>query len=523
MAKTLIVLAPAMSGRTARWRPLKKRLAAEPRLADSQWLDFDHGAWPWTLRTPQGLASVLRAKIEARWRSEGGFDEVILVGHSLGGLLVRQAFLLGSGVFEDRPQVDEWVHHVNRFVLFASVNRGFNPRNLHPLRLLYLLFKLYPLYRMTLACRLEAGSDFITDLRIRWIRHLRGLPSPPAVVQLLGTEDGIVTRADSRDVTQFPNALEIEVPDANHINLYRLDRAKEPEERYCLIRDAFMAEIPWKPAAPPAREKVVFILHGIRASNSGWVEQARADIDRRLPGDVEVVTSSYGYFPALDFAVPPLRNRNIAWFKDTYSYYYALYPSAEFLFLGHSNGTYLLGRALKHVHGMRFARVLLVGSVLPREYPWGEVFGRGQVGALRNDRANRDLPVGLLCSALRGLRMRDLGTAGVDGFNFDDERTSEVFYYDGGHSMALAEKNIGNLVDYLITGSGDDKKRAELHLNKGPGPVFSFLSRSAPLLSWVGLATVAWLAIVFGPALSALQLLVLVVGAVVVVGLARSL
>jgi hypothetical protein len=41
MAKTLIVLAPAMSGRTARWRPLKKRLAAEPRLADSQWLDFD--------------------------------------------------------------------------------------------------------------------------------------------------------------------------------------------------------------------------------------------------------------------------------------------------------------------------------------------------------------------------------------------------------------------------------------------------------------------------------------------------
>ncbi len=48
-------------------------------------------------------------------------------------------------------------------LLFASVNRGFNPRNRHPLRVLYLLFQLCPLYRSMLARKLEVGSDFITD------------------------------------------------------------------------------------------------------------------------------------------------------------------------------------------------------------------------------------------------------------------------------------------------------------------------------------------------------------------------
>jgi hypothetical protein len=226
---------------------------------------------------------------------------------------------------------------------------------------------------------------------------------------------------------------------------------------------------------------VVFILHGIRANNSEWVEQARIHVGKSHP-NAEIVPASYGFLPALDFAIPMLRRRWVNWFKDKYSYYYALYPDADFRFLGHSNGTYLLGRSLDQVSGMRFTRVVLVGSVLPRGYNLEKIFGRDQVELLRNDRANCDIPVGILCSALRGLGMRDVGTAGFDGFDFKDERTSEVFYHDGGHSEALAETNVGHLVQFLMTDHMDGTQDLELRKNK-PTARFERLSRFAPQFS----------------------------------------
>lgn len=346
--KRLIVLVPAVTGNTSRWQPLKQRLQKEADLADATWLEWDHHAWPWTLKTPKAFAIDLRAAIDNVWREKGPFDQVLLVGHSFGGVLVRQAFMLGCGILEDYQHEDEWCRHVKRFILFASVNRGFNPQNLHVLRFVYVLSRLIPLNQRTLMRQLEAGSDFITDLRIQWIRHFRKLgEAAPEVVQLLGTKDGIVTRADSIDVSQFPNAEEIEIPGANHVDIYRLNRSPDIEGRYKLICDAFLKPLEGRSKSEKKPiSHVVFILHGIRANNSEWVEQARAHIVARH-SNVEVVTASYGYLPALDFVLPLLRRRNINWFKDKYSYYFALYPDADFLFLGHSNGTYLLGRSLR--------------------------------------------------------------------------------------------------------------------------------------------------------------------------------
>jgi len=92
---------------------------------------------------------------------------------------------------------------------------------------------------------------------------------------------------------------------------------------------------------------------------------------------------------------------------------------------------------------MRFDRVLLAGSVLPVGYDWRGRRETGQVRRIRNDRAARDIPVGVLCAGLRGLGMRDVGTAGVDGFHeWDDDAKSEVYYYPGGHSAALSVDNL---------------------------------------------------------------------------------
>lgn len=93
--------------------------------------------------------------------------------------------------------------------------------------------------------------------------------------------------------------------------------------------------------------------------------------------------------------------------------------------------------------------------------------------------------------------MRDLGTAGFHGFDFNDERTLEVFYYDGGHSKALAESNIGNLIDFLVADQIDRTQRPELRKYR-PHWVFEYLSRIAPLLCAILVSVVAvgaWLAL----------------------------
>jgi hypothetical protein len=99
--------------------------------------------------------------------------------------------------------------------------------------------------------------------------------------------------------------------------------------------------------------------------------------------------------------------------------------------------------------------VFLAGSVLPRDYPWELMTARGQVGhLLRNDQATKDVPVGVLCAALRGLGSRDVGTAGVNGF---DQVVAETARYPGafpgGHGAALnSPQRIADVAAFLTKG-----------------------------------------------------------------------
>lgn len=180
--------------------------------------------------------------------------------------------------------------------------------------------------------------------------------------------------------------------------------------------------------------------------------------------------------------MPGRRKKNIEWFQDKYSYYFSRYPDADFHFIGHSNGTYILGESLKKVSGMRFKRVYLAGSVLPCDYPWVKRFDYdNQLEHLRNDRSSLDWPVGILCSGLRGIGMRDIGTGGFDGFYWDEERTQEVFYYKGGHGKPLEEGNLDNIIDYILTGNGAPLPDS-LMPKKKLSPLFLWCSRLAPFV-----------------------------------------
>lgn len=524
--KRLIVVATGINGSPRKWSPLLKRLGEEADLADSEWLIFHHyGFWNWQAfgniftQSVADLSLELKARIEQRWvgaiTNGQPYDEIICIGHSVGGLMIRQAYLVAAGAYPKiRKSEISWTDKVSRFVLLASINRGFYPDN-------WLWRALVNLSRATgfpAIHSMAKGSAFITNLRISWIRyfsHFRGGPMP-VMIQVLGTQDGVVKRTDSVDLQAFPNGIQLDVADARHDDLYRQKEsgvgAADWDLRYTFLKWAmFQCEPESKDKVPtklqgifsfsPEKRKhetaTVFIVHGIRDTNSGWAKQLEDQIKSRTDKQVSVVRSSYGYFSALNFFFPWLRRKNIRWFQDQYSYHFAQNPQMVFHFIGHSNGTYLLGESLKQVSAMQFERVYLAGSVLPREYPWQDRFDLDQVKLLRNDRSCADMPVGILCSGLRGIGMSDIGTGGFDGFLFDDGRTEEVCYYAGGHGKPLAKENQASILAFAL--EGDRTRPAGLLDISQISPKFRFFSRFAPyvMLLLIVIIGIVFVALIF--------------------------
>lgn len=504
--RRLIVVVTGSNGSPRKWSPLLKRLGEEAELADSEWLVFHHyGFWNWQAvgniltQSVEDLSLELKARIEQRWvgaiANGRPYDEIICIGHSVGGLMIRQAYLVAAGAYpRTRKSEIPWTDKVSRFVLLASLNRGFDPDN-------WLWRAVVNLSRATgwlpAINGMARGSAFVTNLRISWIRYFSRFQGPvPVMIQVLGTHDGVVKRTDSVDLQAFPNGIQLDVADAKHDDLYcqkGLGDGAAWDLRYKFLKWAMFQCKPEAKDKVPAKfqgifsfstEKrrhemaTVFIVHGIRDTNSGWAQQLEDQIKSRTDNQVSVVRSSYGYFSAFNFFFPWLRRKNIRWFQDQYSYHFAQNPQMVFHFIGHSNGTYLLGESLKQVSTMQFERVYLAGSVLPCEYPWQDRFDLDQVKVLRNDRSCADMPVGILCSGLRGLGMRDIGTGGFDGFRFDDDRTEEVHYYAGGHGKPLAKENQASILAFAL--EGDRTRPLGLLDISQISPKFRFFSRFAP-------------------------------------------
>ncbi|MFN6540048.1 MAG: lipase family alpha/beta hydrolase [Nostoc sp. EkiNYC01] len=525
--KRLIVVVPSENQDAESWKPLLEELKKETALTESEWLPWDkHNLHDWSFQKGIRLSTELKAKIDAKWRRKGPFDEVILIGHSLGGVLIRQTYLLASGIYPDYDQ-SPWYEYVRRFVLFASPNRGLDPTQSLIWRMVMAFEKAtsFSLRRLMPLQDFIRGSAFITNLRVEWIRHFNDESYYPlTIVQLLGAKDGKITRDDSVDLEQFPDAFHIDIPDAEYTNIHRVDYAEDSEERYHLIREAILSNQPLdeNPNLAPsiARNNVVFILHGIRASNSGWVKQIKEKILQEDP-DTVVITSSYGYFSAFNFFLPGIRQSNIAWFLDEYSYYFAKYANINFHFIGHSNGTYILGESLKKVPGMKFKRVYLAGSVLPKEYPWKKIFDKGQVEKLCNARSSFDWPVGILCSGLRGVGMADIGTGGFDGFLMGDIRLQEFCYFNGDHGKPLEESNHTNIIKYILTGiiSQPEGLKSEAEISN-----FQFFSRISPFttrLIFLGITIVNLFFIFYN--FSLIKLAIVLISDVVIFWLIRIL
>jgi pimeloyl-ACP methyl ester carboxylesterase len=87
--------------------------------------------------------------------------------------------------------------------------------------------------------------------------------------------------------------------------------------------------------------------------------------------------------------------------------------------IGHSFGTYLAGSWLRLFEHQRFGRLILVGAVLPRLYPWEVLFhrrgGRAKFESVRNETGKKDFVV-FLASLTFWVPRLGVGSAGLLGF-----------------------------------------------------------------------------------------------------------
>ena len=129
----------------------------------------------------------------------------------------------------------------------------------------------------------------------------------------------------------------------------------------------------------------------------------------------------------------------------------ALYPQAEFSFVGHSNGTYMLAQAMAQYQAVEFKRVVFAGSVVPTGFPWSRF--KNRIEAIRNYRASNDVVVAALPSVFEHVRgFLQVGGAGHAGFTDDFARLSESRYFAlGGHGAVLGHKDdYTALVSYIL-------------------------------------------------------------------------
>lgn len=473
----LLVYVPSLAWNPEDSRGLLDRLKQDSRFIGWEIETYDHRIGYFSRFDAGYAAEELAAQIRI-WSGEVSgrpvAEEIILVGHSLGGLLAREALLQDSA----RPPgstagATPWNSRVSRIVLIASPNAGYELHRLKPAP--RLLVRLLSIFGRFMFEQLEEGSEYITDLRLRWFEFMtrRGswagsTQGRPEVVQVLGTDDRLISEENIRDVGFIHNAVTIKVGGAAHADIVDVSGAPNRDDRYRVLRQAICDDMPeLPPLEVESQEPVVFIVHGIRSSKtSEWISTLEgllkepvnplapsgSDVPNNLDWtSTKVIAPTYGYFGPGNFASPWIRRKNARRMLLWYGEHFITHNPDNMFFIGHSNGTYMLGRSLLNVPTLRFQRIFLAASVLPKDFKWKLVMGRRQVGRfapesqewkpgeIHSDRGRRDVPVGLLCSILNGLGNHDIGTGGFDGFDELDSNTME-HRYPGGHGHMLAPR-----------------------------------------------------------------------------------
>ncbi len=483
--------------------------------------------------------------IDQLWKGHGGFDEIILVGHSTGGALARKVMIGAWGAgkrvpFETTGGFDRykdgrpWAEKITRLVLIAGVASGWIASGRQKwkewlsLNFFGLLGHLMPIKPTVFDFR--RGAPFIANTRLQMVDHLREVsaghrPNRMVTIQMLGSSDGIVAPNESLDFNSI-NALDrqlfiLEVPLSDHVSILDVSTDTSADvanvrrrELLCaalygavdnansgnvlslldVARDWHELDDHMPRGADPWVTNVVFVIHGIR-DDGHWTKKiaARVKMAAANPATWRSVTPSYGYFAMLPFVLPWLRRQKVEWLMHEYCEASAQYPNATFHYVGHSNGTYLGAAAMRDYEGCWFEHVVFVGSVVHPKYDWQERAKDSGVKAVINYVATRDWVVAMAPNALRHLRnIFDLGGAGHLGFaSGNTALVHNLNFIKGGHGAGIAEERWDEIARFVVNGavpSMASTSDSAFQSNQISG--IRALANAAPFIVLIGIALV---------------------------------
>lgn len=233
----LLVIVPGTTQNAANWHSFLDALRTDVRAQDLAVLVYEHGIGFTTVGSAYSYVGELNACIQEKV-THRKFTKVTLVGHSIGGMLARRAYLDASSKLIETPS--SWTTRVDRILLFASVNRGVPNDATWWSPIVNWTLRALPHPHFVLE-DMAAGSDFISDTRIAWLRFFgrwsttsesQPTPTPPRIFQYWGTVDSIVKEKDNADLEAFSGEVLVRVPGAKHSDLQRL----EPEYSSARIR-----------------------------------------------------------------------------------------------------------------------------------------------------------------------------------------------------------------------------------------------------------------------------------------------
>ncbi|WP_338285132.1 hypothetical protein [Luteolibacter sp. LG18] len=441
--------------------------------------------------------------------SSAPYEEIILVGYSAGSLLARKLQILIQGETKDAPFEDSevefeeparpWANKVSRIILLAGMNRGWafsshmKWKTLAKFGAGALLghFLRFVTGKELMIFQTRRGAPFLTQLRLQWMAMERRVPSgrkPAMVVQLLGSIDDIVSPEDNIDLVTGRNFVYLDVPYSGHTSIIDLDENKDGngygQGRKEVLRVALTGseeslraeslepvdEVPVdalsgkEDKVPP---HVIFVMHGIR-DEGHWTRKIARAVQRegkRIPKVYSTETSTYGYFAMLPFLLSWTRRQKMEWLMDQYVEAKALYPDSPFSYVGHSNGTYLLAKALTSYRACRFENVVFAGSVVRRDYDWLAAKQRGQVERLLNYVATGDGVVAAFPGSFEVFGS-ELGSAGHNGFRQCTKEGKDGLYeiraVSGGHGAAIKEGNWEAIAHFIVHGKPAAETRVKV-------------------------------------------------------------
>jgi len=467
---------------------------------------------------PDTIAVRLVERLDELWEKQAAsghppYSRITLIGHSGGALLARKVYVLACGENDDAPlgagasrEPREWASRVDRVILVAGMNRGwsFSPHLSLRRALLSRLgavlggLRVAPTHKRLLIFQIRRGAPFITQLRIQWLslrRHAlsKGGVGRALTIQLLGSVDDMVSPEDNIDLLAGQDFIYLDVPASGHRDVVRVADTAQGPGRSEVFRAALsspqeelearsLLPADMLPAAPDETvSDVIFVVHGIRDEGFWTQHVARKVVQRGKEAGrrFRTETSSYGYFPMLPFVLPWTRRAKVEWLMDRYTENLALYPKAEFSFVGHSNGTYLLSRALKDYPSCRFKHVVFAGSVVHPNYDWMAVVEEGRVSRILNFVASSDWVVALFPKGFSRWGSKDLGGAGHDGFAQEGPVTN-IRYVKGGHSAAVKEDYWDTIARFVVDGT----QGTELPRQTGSLAAYAWLLGVLSFLVW---------------------------------------